>query len=241
MYDAAHAFGCSHKGRMIGGFGRCEVFSFQATKFFNSFEGGAVVTDDDMLAQKMRLMRNFGFAGSDHVIYVGTNGKMTEICAAMGLTSLDAIDEFVAVNRRNYECYRDYLKDLPGTGIIRYNLHEKGNYQYIVVDVDPNTAPLNRDELVATLQAENVLARKYFWPGCHRMEPYRSYFPNAGMLLPNTERVASRIILLPTGQSVKAEDIESVCEIVRRAFDLSGSVRAKLGQGQRIEAVPVVK
>ena len=79
MFDAAHAFGCSHGGRMIGGFGDAEVFSFHATKFFNTFEGGAVVTNDDDLAEKMRLMHNFGFAGLDHVIYLGINGKMTEV------------------------------------------------------------------------------------------------------------------------------------------------------------------
>ena len=110
MYDAAHAFGCSHRGRMVGNFGSCEVFSFHATKFINCFEGGAAVTNDDALAAKMRLMRNFGFAGYDRVIYPGTNGKMTEVCAAMGLTSLEAMEKIVTANRRNYEAYRDGLQ-----------------------------------------------------------------------------------------------------------------------------------
>src|SRR6267378_2313680 len=106
LFDAAHAFGASHKGRMLGSFGTAEVFSFHATKFVNCGEGGAVVTNDDRLAQKMRLMRNFGFAGLDRVIYVGTNGKMSELSAAMGLTSLESVDEFVAANRRNHQLYR---------------------------------------------------------------------------------------------------------------------------------------
>src|SRR4051812_14469470 len=97
LFDAAHAFGCSQGGRMIGGFGDAEVFSFHATKFFNSFEGGAVVTNDDELASKIRLMTNFGFAGYDDVIYVGTNGKMSEMAAAMGLTGLESLDEFIGV------------------------------------------------------------------------------------------------------------------------------------------------
>ena len=84
LFDAAHAFGCSHGGRMIGGFGDAEVFSFHATKFFNTFEGGAVVTNDDDLAAKIRLMKNFGFAGYDNVIYVGTNGKMSEVVRGDG-------------------------------------------------------------------------------------------------------------------------------------------------------------
>lgn len=102
IYDASHAFSCSYKGRVIGGFGACEVFSFHATKFLNSFEGGAVVTNDDSLAEKIRLMRNFGFAGYDHVVYLGVNGKKTEVCAAMGLTSLESIEEILATNRANY-------------------------------------------------------------------------------------------------------------------------------------------
>src|SRR5438105_13823520 len=100
MFDASHGFGCTLGGEMLGRFGRCEVFSFHATKFFNTFEGGAVVTDEDVLAEKMRLMRNFGFAGYDTVIYPGTNGKLTEIAAAMGLTNLESLDSFVAINRK---------------------------------------------------------------------------------------------------------------------------------------------
>ena len=87
---------------MIGGFGLAEVFSFHATKFFNTFEGGAVVTNDDALRPRIRLMKNFGFHGYDNVEYIGTNGKMTEFSAAMGLTGLENLDKFVRHNRRNY-------------------------------------------------------------------------------------------------------------------------------------------
>src|SRR4030095_12577164 len=113
MVDAAHAFGCSHKGRMIGGFGLAEVFSFHATKFLNTFEGGAVVTNSDELAEKIRLMQHFGFAGYDSVVYMGTNGKMTECAAAMGLTNLESIDAVIDANRRNYHAYRRGLSKLP--------------------------------------------------------------------------------------------------------------------------------
>ena len=129
-----------------------------------------MTTNDDVLAAQMRLMRNFGFAGYDRVIYPGTNGKMTEICAAMGLTSLEDMEGIVASNRRNYEAYTDGLMGLPGVSLIVYSTTERMNRQYMVVEVDPQASALNRDELVAVLHAENVLARKYFWPGCHRME-----------------------------------------------------------------------
>lgn len=230
MYDAAHAFGCSHRGRMVGGFGSCEVFSFHATKFVNCFEGGAVVTNDDSLAVKLRLMRNFGFAGYDKVIYPGTNGKLTEVCAAMGLTSLEAMEEIVKANRRNYEAYRAGLHGLPGILLKENDSNERRNYQYIVVEVDETKAKLNRDELVEALQAENVLARKYFWPGCHRMEPYKSFFPNSHLLLPNTERLAASIMVLPTGQAVSVEDVGKVCAIIRTALSQSTVVRAALSK-----------
>jgi len=230
MYDAAHAFGGTHAGRMIGSFGACEVLSFHATKFLNSFEGGAVVTNDDELADRMRLMRNFGFVDYDRVIYVGTNGKMTEICAAMGLTSLEAMDDIIAVNKRNYEAYRRALSGLPGITVINHDSAERRNYQYVVAEVAPGSSPLTRDDLIAALHAEHVLARRYFWPGCHRMEPYKSLQPNASLLLPETERIASRIMVLPTGQAMAVETVEAVCDIIRSALDQAPEVQRVMAQ-----------
>ena len=188
MFDAAHAFGCSYHGQMIGGFGDLEVFSFHATKFFNSFEGGMVATNNDNLVEIIRSMRNFGFAGMDNVTNVGTNGKMSEVAAAMGLTSLESIQEFVDANYKNYLAYNKGLKNIPGIRIVQYDEKERNNYQYIVIEVDQAEAGISRDTLLGILHAENIRARRYFYPGCHQMEPYRSYFPNAGLLLPETEK-----------------------------------------------------
>jgi dTDP-4-amino-4,6-dideoxygalactose transaminase len=228
MFDAAHAFGCSHKGKSIGGFGRCEVFSFHATKFFNTFEGGAVLTDDDVLAQKMSLMRNFGFRGSDNVVHIGTNGKMTEVCAAMGLTSLESVEEFMEINRRNHDAYGHELAGYPGLTLMAYDQSERTNYQYIVLEVDDLEVGLTRDELVDVLTAENILARRYFFPGCHRMEPYRSFFPHAALVLPETEKLCRRVIVLPNGTSVNEQEIAQICEIIRTVVSNASAVRAQL-------------
>ncbi len=222
LFDAAHAFGCSYKGRMIGNFGGAEVFSFHATKFFNAFEGGAVVTNDDDLATKMRLMSNFGFAGYDNVVHIGTNGKMNEVSAAMGLTGLESLDEFVAANYRNYHLYQQELSNVPGICMLTYDESESCNYQYIVLEIDEPIAGVSRDRLVEILHAENVMARRYFYPGCHRMEPYRSYFPHAGLLLTNTERLASRVLLLPTGTAVGEEEVRGICGLIRLVVENSG-------------------
>ena len=215
LFDAAHAFACSYKGRMIGSFGDAEVFSFHATKFFNTLEGGAVVTNDDELAKKVRLMRNFGFTGYDEVSYLGTNGKMNEISAAMGLTSLESLDEFIAVNRRNYEAYREELGGHPALELLSYDDREKHNYQYIVVAVDEKKAHVSRDDILKELHDHNIIARRYFYPGCHRFEPYRSEHPNASLLLPETEKLAARLICLPTGSTIERVDIKRVCEVIR--------------------------
>jgi dTDP-4-amino-4,6-dideoxygalactose transaminase len=235
MFDAAHAFGCSHNGRMIGGFGLAEVFSFHATKFLNSFEGGAICTNDDALAKRIRLMTNFGFAGFDNVVHIGTNGKMTEVCAAMGLTSLEGIDELIATNRRNYLAYREGLAGLPGISLIDYSDGERNNYQYVVVEVDEAVAGLSRDELVGVLHAENVLARKYFWPGVHRMEPYRSLFPHSYLLLPDTERVASKVIVLPTGTAVGELEIATISQLIRAALTHREQVGAVLSNSSNLD------
>jgi dTDP-4-amino-4,6-dideoxygalactose transaminase len=214
MFDAAHAFGCGFGGRMIGTFGRAEVMSFHATKFFNTFEGGAVVTNDDELADKLRLMRNFGFAGYDNVIHPGTNGKMIEVCAAMGLVNLESIDTVLDTNRRNYACYRDSLSEIPGLKLMQYDEAQTNNYQYIVVEID-ECCGATRDEIIDSLHAENVLARKYFWPGCHQMMPYRELWPRAGQSLPNTEKLAGRVIVLPTGTSVTEGKINEIGTVIR--------------------------
>ena len=215
LFDAAHAFGCSHNRRMIGNFGNAELFSFHATKFVNTFEGGAVVTNDDKLAAKIRLMRNFGFAGYDIVSSLGTNGKMSEVSAAMGLTSLESLEKFVATNHRNYREYRQQLADVAGISLLTFDEDEKCNYQYVVLEIDEDALGITRDQLDDILWAENVLSRRYFYPGCHRMEPYRTRDLRAALFLPETERLATRVLCLPTGTAVGGEEISAICQIIK--------------------------
>lgn len=231
LFDAAHAFGVAHNGTMIGGFGDAEVFSFHATKFFNTFEGGAITTNDDELAERVRLMRNFGFAGCDNVVSLGVNGKMNEACAAMGLTSLDSLDAFTAHNRRNHQAYRDGLAGVAGLRLLGYDLEERGNYQYAVVQLADTFTLEDRDAIVTALEAENVMARRYFYPGCHRMEPYRTMFPQVGDRLPVTEHVADRVIVLPTGTAVNEEDVRVVCALLQVCLRELPQIRTKLATG----------
>lgn len=230
IFDASHAFGCSHGTRMVGGFGRGETFSFHATKFVNCFEGGAIVTDDSELAEKMRLMRNFGFESKDSVIYLGSNGKMTEVCAAMGLTSIESMDEYLVANSRHHETYSKRLNRVPGLSVLAYPEKERSNFNYVVVEVDEKRTGLSRDELVKVLELENVLARRYFYPGIHRMEPYSSYQPTAGLVLPETERVAARVMVLPTGQTLETADAQRIAGIIETACAAPEAVSARIAE-----------
>lgn len=235
VFDAAHAFACTHGGAMIGRFGDAEVFSFHATKFLNTFEGGAITTDDDALAERLRYMRNFGFSGYDQVSYLGTNGKMPEVCAAMGLTCLDEMDEIIAVNRGHHRAYTEALRDVRGMSVLEYDAAERSNHQYVVVEVEADTLGIDRDQLVRVLHAENVLVRKYFYPGCHEMEPYRTTDPRAGARLPHTEKLCTRVLTLPNGTGVRPEDVEAVCALLRfcaaNAAALSGRLRGHVSGG----------
>jgi dTDP-4-amino-4,6-dideoxygalactose transaminase len=121
---------------MIGGFGNADVFSFHATRVFGTAEGGAIATDDDDLARKCRLMRNFGFVWHDQVDYIGTNGKMSELAAALGLTNLESLDDFIETNERHYRLYATALAGLPGIHLIAHAPPDRRNYHNVVIGVD---------------------------------------------------------------------------------------------------------
>ncbi len=225
VYDAAHALGCSHRGRPLAGFGDAAVLSFHATKVANSFEGGVVVTADPQLAERVATMRNFGFVDEDEIVGLGTNAKMSEPAAAMGLASLEALPGFLAANRRNYLAYAEALADVPGVRLLPFD-PEQANCHHIGIAVDPVAAGLDRDALRRVLVAENVLARRYFYPGCHRVPPYsEGPVPE----LPVTDAALDRCLSLPTGTALEADDAAGIGRIVRLAVSSAAEVERHLG------------
>jgi dTDP-4-amino-4,6-dideoxygalactose transaminase len=227
IFDAAHAFGSSYRGIPIGNFGAAEVFSFHATKVVSTFEGGAVVTNDDELAQRIRLMRNFGFADLDDVRCLGTNGKLSEAGAAMGLTSLESFERRVSRNRQWYRLYRQRLTGEEAIKCMAYDETERNNFRYMVIELNPAISQITRDELLQVLRAENVLARRYFFPGCHRMAPYRSELCNDGRLV-ETELLVERVITLPIGWALTMAEIEAICGIIRLCLARGADVAKRL-------------
>ncbi|MGV9297619.1 MULTISPECIES: aminotransferase class I/II-fold pyridoxal phosphate-dependent enzyme [Amycolatopsis] len=225
FYDAAHAFDCGYRDRGIGGYGNAAVFSFHATKFVNAFEGGAVVTDDEELAARVRATHFFGFDAENRVIGLGINAKMTEASGAMGLTSIEGLPTLRAVNRERFGCYTEDLAEVPGVRLIVPGPGEYSSHHFVVVEVDPASG-LDRDLMAKALRAENVLVRKHFDPPCHRLEPYAHQ--RVRRPLPATERLSSRVMQLPTGLGISAEGVHRLCELIAALVEHAPRVRARL-------------
>lgn len=236
IFDAAHALGCTYEGVPMGRLGTASVVSFHATKFVQSLEGGAIFTRDRELADRLRMLRNFGFEGYDNVSALGTNAKMNEVCAAMGLGSLETLERLIATNRTNRMAYRQAISDIPGLRLYELDEHEENNYQYLVIEVDPRTCPYTRDELVAILHAENVIARRYFTPGCHRSMPYLSRLRRGSDRLPVTEHLCNSLIVLPTGTGVNVTDIAEIGAIIRDAYENVPELRHALRAPQTVRS-----
>lgn len=217
IYDAAHAFlNSDSSGEYVGGKGACEVFSFHATKFFNTVEGGAILTNSDEIAERSKLLRNFGFVDVDDIRLDGINGKMHELSAAVGLTNLARIHEIRSACMNNYHMYKSILDSLQPGIKLRNVAGENdqhptaGNYQYVVMEIDEEITGVGRDSVLAELVGRNILARRYFWPGIHNLPPFKEQ----GWSMPGADKAASRVLCLPTGINVGPSDIYRVCNAI---------------------------
>jgi dTDP-4-amino-4,6-dideoxygalactose transaminase len=212
IYDAAHAFGSVYKDVMIGNFGDCEVFSFHATKIFNTFEGGAITTNNDKIAKRARELRNFGFTSQDEIGGLGINGKMHEISAAMGLINLERMPKVLVFHLYNYSLYKNRLQDtVAGIQLYQYPEGDKSNHAYMIIEIDSTY----RDRTIEALVKEDILARRYFSPGLHRVAPYNAIYNSLWI----TDMISSRIIVLPTGLSVQKRHIDRICDIIERTME----------------------
>lgn len=223
LVDAAHAFDCDLNGTPPGGFGVPEFFSFHATKYFSTMEGGAIVTDDDALASELKSLRNFGFAGVDRVTGMGTNTKISEVSAAFGVASLPVLEKRREMLRESYDAYREQFSKLPGWRMQELGKRGRNNYRYSVFFVDAGKFGLERDVVYQALRRENVIARRYFYPGCHRM-PY--YLEQRGRVcLPRTDQCVDSVICLPNGMADPRGVVSKLFETVSSMHENAGRLR----------------
>ena len=227
FFDSAHAFGCEVGGLKIGNFGCAEVFSFHATKILNATEGGCICTNDNELAARLRSIRpSYELEEPVNIVRVA-NARMSEAQAAIALMSLEDFPENQKNNEKLYQLYEAQLNAIPGLNLVRPGGVSFSNYQYLVCSINEYEYGLPRDLLIEILNAENVVARRYFYPGVHRSLPYSQEFPQYLDALPNTDSLCASCIQFPIGALVSAESIERICNILDRAHQFSAEIRTR--------------
>jgi dTDP-4-amino-4,6-dideoxygalactose transaminase len=212
----------------LGGFGDAEVFSFHATKILSATEGGCVCTNDDELAAKLRNMRSSYGAGPAAAVPLTSNGRFSEAQAAIALMSLEDFPTNRRHNERIHEVYAEGLASVPGLELVIPANTSYSNYQYAVIDVDAAVYGTTRDTLLRTLHAENVISRRYFFPGVHRLVPYDNQGRPA---LPVTEDLCERLIQLPVGALITEENAAKIGDLLARIHADAPAVSAALSSG----------
>ncbi|MBE0627424.1 MAG: DegT/DnrJ/EryC1/StrS family aminotransferase [Burkholderiales bacterium] len=226
-FDSADAFGCTVDGVRIGNFGRAEVFSFDATKILSATEGGCICTNDDDLAARLRSIRpSYGADKPVNIVRV-VNARMSEAQAAIALMSLEDFPANQKNNEALYRLYEAQLNAIPGLHLVRPSGVDFSNYQYLVCRLDEHEFGLPRDLLIEILRAENVVARRYCYPGMHRSIPYAQELPQYLDQLPNTDSLCASCIQFPIGALVSAQDVERICSILDRAHQASAEIHAR--------------
>ncbi|MDX3228652.1 DegT/DnrJ/EryC1/StrS family aminotransferase [Streptomyces sp. ME19-01-6] len=224
VIDAAPAFGARYPdGTMVGTKGIAEVFSFSPTKPFTTGEGGLIATDDADLARRLRIGREYGNPGNFDSLFVGLNGRMPELSAALGLHNLPHLPRWLERREELAERYRAGLSDLPGIGFQRIPAGARSTYKDFCLTVHAADFGLDRDVLAEALGAERVSTRKYFVPPLHRQTVYRGTAGDAGAV-PHSEALAGRIITVPLWSAMTDHQVEEVCAVIRRIHEHAGDV-----------------
>lgn len=217
IFDAAHAIGSVYKGKKIGNFGRAEVFSLHATKAIHALEGGLITTNDDQLATRIRLARNYGILDEDIFAGTGINAKMNEYSAAMALSNLEGYDDLLTHNQHIQRVYKSSIQEIPAVQFVTANTLSEHNSHYAVLNV-PSELPVERDRMRKILRAENVYARRYFWPSCHNIIPYCNDIHSNSLQV--TDKLAGSLLQLPTGFQMTAEDAANIGKLISFIYEM---------------------
>lgn len=212
IYDAAHAFGVTYKGIGVGNFGDASMFSFHATKVFNSIEGGAVAFHDRKYRVPLHELKNFGIHGPEDTLAIGGNAKMDEFRAAMGICNLRRMDECIDARKKVYERYIERLSGIEGIYLCKPQEDVTPNYAYFPVYFEPQEFGKSRDIVFEELAQADIYARKYFYPAVNEMSCYRERYKN--QLTPVAHDVASKILTLPMYEELPLEDVDRICDII---------------------------
>lgn len=227
-FDSAHAFGAVINNVPIANFGRAEVFSFHATKVLSAGEGGCVTTNDDDVAARLRNIRSSYGAGPIVPVVKTSNGRMSEAQAAIALMSLEDYPAIQARNKMLFDAYSQNLAGIPGVRLLHPANVSFSNYQYAACILDPVEFGLTRDQLLQLLQAENVIARRYFYPGIHRSAGFDAAAKTDAARLPVTEHFCAVGLQLPLGARLDVTDVVRISDIIARAQAVAGDLALRI-------------
>lgn len=213
IYDGAHTFGATVNGKPIGSLGDMTMFSFHATKLFNTVEGGALAFNDAALGSKLELLKNFGILNEEEVLLSGLNAKMNEIQAAIGIEVLKMVDEERQKRHRIKKLYENQLLNLPGIRIITNLEGEQSSYQYFVIEIDEQKFGRSRDWLQKELEKYNVFTRKYFYPLCSEFDWYFENESAKAENLPVAHQTVKQVLSLPYYGELELESVAKICRI----------------------------
>jgi dTDP-4-amino-4,6-dideoxygalactose transaminase len=216
FFDAAHAFGASHAGRRVGGFGSAEVFSLSPTKVVVAGEGGIIATNDDVIAERCRIGRDYGNPGDYDCRLVGLNARMSELHAVVALASLDDLDRRLDERNRIAAEYREALGELFGIGFPSIRAGDRSTYKDFTILVHPEVAGATADEVGASLRGEQIETKRYYDPPVHRMRSYR-FLGSAAQQLPVTDFAAERVLTLPLWAGMGPAEVGHIRDAVARA------------------------
>jgi dTDP-4-amino-4,6-dideoxygalactose transaminase len=211
IYDAAHCFGVTYKGKGIGNFGDASIFSFHATKVYHTIEGGGVSFADPLRYEKLYNLKNFGIRGEERVVDVGSNGKMNEFCAIMGLCNLKRIKGAIEARRERVEYYQKRLLEIKGVEILEGNVNGSRNYAYLPI-VLHTTYGKSRNQLYNVLKANDIYARKYFYPLTADQDCYKDKY--SGSRIEKARALSERILTLPIYEELRFEEIDKIVNII---------------------------
>jgi dTDP-4-amino-4,6-dideoxygalactose transaminase len=216
IYDAAHAFGVRLNGESVLNHGNLSVLSFHATKTYTTFEGGAVICDDEKTKKRIDNLKNFGFTGETSVIAPGINGKMNEFQAAFGLLYLKYVDNYIKKRKEINGIYRERLKGIDGVRLLHDMLGVVHNYSYFPILIDEDKYGKSRDTVYDSLKKEGIYSRRYFYPLISQFPPYQELKSAEPGKLPIAEKVAEQVLCLPIYPELGEDEIASVIKTLNR-------------------------
>lgn len=229
IFDAAHGFGALYQGKPVGAQGDAQVFSLSPTKLLITGEGGIVATNDDELAEKIRIGREYGNSGKYDSAFAGMNARMAEFNALLGTKSLEMLEAAAQSRNQTVAIYAEMLGSLPGIEFQEIQPGNRSSYKDFSITIDAQRFGLNRDELGLALAAENIDTRTYYSPPVHQQTAYAHYYD--GRPLPNTDYLSTHSLSLPIWSMMEDEVALGICQAVRRSCEHADEIRKRIAQG----------